>query len=67
MADKIEIEILEDGTFKISTDKVSMANHTNAEGLLREISTVAGGETKRVKKANAVVHEHDGIKHRHEG
>jgi hypothetical protein len=63
--DIVEIEILEDGTIKISTDKVSMANHTNAEGFLREIVSAAGGEVKRTKKAQGQMHDHDGHFHSH--
>lgn len=48
--DRIEIEILADGSFKITTDKVSMPNHTNAEGLLRAICSGAGGVVKRVRR-----------------
>lgn len=71
MADKIEIEILEDGTIKTSTDKVSMANHSNAEGFLREMARLAGGVVKRVIKGGASaahalhVHASDGHTHSH--
>lgn len=67
MADVMEIEILEDGTIKISTDKVSMPNHANAEGLIREMVTQAGGEVDRKRKGGAHVHmhEHDGHWHEH--
>ncbi len=65
MPDKMIIEILDDGRIKIDTDKISMPNHTNAEGLIREISKMAGGETTRTKKANATCHEHNGTFHSH--
>lgn len=63
--DNMEIEILEDGTIKISTDKISMANHTGAEGLIREMVKAAGGKEDRIRKANHVMHEHDGHFHSH--
>jgi hypothetical protein len=66
MADKFEIEILEDGTIKITTDKVSAANHTNADGLIRELIKEAGGVAERTKRGGHIhEHEHDGIVHSH--
>lgn len=44
MADKIKITILDDGTLKIETDKISGANHLNAHQFLAEMSRLAGGE-----------------------
>lgn len=72
--DKIEIEILPDGSFKITTDKVSMANHTNAEGLLRALCDGAGGLVKRARRylmGNSLkqaldAHASDGHTHDHE-
>jgi hypothetical protein len=64
MADKIDIEILDDGTLKISTDKVSMPNHAGAEALIREMVKAMGGEVKRTKKSGQL-HEHDGHFHQH--
>lgn len=65
MPDTITIEILEDGTIKMSTDKISAANHGGAEMLIREMVKAAGGtETKR-RKAGAHYHEHDGVFHSH--
>ena len=66
MVDKIEIEILEDGTIKMSTDKVSMPNHANAEGLIRQISADAGGEVTRTRTKKAGLHHH-GHAHEHDG
>ena len=43
MADKIQITILQDGTIRVETDKISGANHLNAEQFLREMSRLAGG------------------------
>jgi hypothetical protein len=58
--DNIQIEILDDGTIKITTDPISGANHTNAEGFLREIANLAGGETTREKRTDKkITHSHD--------
>lgn len=63
MADKIIIEILDDGTIKTETDTVSMPNHANAEGFLKEMARLAGGIVKRVLKGkHAHVH---GTQHEH--
>lgn len=47
------IEILADGTIKSTTDKISGANHANAEQFLRTSSQMVGGETRIVRRAVA--------------
>jgi len=59
--DKFEIEILIDGTIKIASDKVSGANHANAEQFFKLLAQNAGGESSRARKAG---HTHT---HTHEG
>lgn len=56
--DKIEIEILLDGTIKMSTDKISAPNHGGAEMLLREIVAMAGGQASRKAKPGHAMHTH---------
>lgn len=71
--DVIEIEILEDGTIKTVTDKVSMPNHANAEGFMRQLATYCGGFVKRVRRIAVGAsllgalheHTHDGHTHTH--
>lgn len=63
--DKIEIEVLADGTIKSSTDKVSMPNHANAESFLAQIARLAGGATTRVRKVGTHSHTHTGEKAHH--
>ena len=66
MADEIKIEILADGTIKVTTDAVSMPNHASAEGFLRLMAEMAnGGEQNRARKAG-VHHHHHGHEHVHE-
>ena len=48
--DKIKITILEDGTIKVDSDRVSMPNHMNAEQFLRNMFTLAGGTITRTFK-----------------
>jgi len=67
--DKITIEVLDDGTIKTTTDKVSMPNHQNAEGFLKAMATLCGGTVKRVRRIGASLHSaleahtHDGHTH----
>lgn len=56
--DILNIEILEDGGYKIETDKVSMANHTNAEGLIRNLVKDMGGQANVQKRKEGHVHHH---------
>ncbi len=59
--DTLEIEILDDGTIKVTSPKISAANHMNADQLLGFIAKLAGGETKiekRIKSAHTHEHAH---------
>lgn len=66
MADKIIVEFLDDGNFKLTTDAVSGPNHANAETLFREIATQAGGKVTRRRRVDihAMLHAHE---HAHAG
>lgn len=59
--DEMIIEVLEDGSLKVSTDKVSMPNHVNAEGFIRAMAAQAGGAVSRTRKG----HAHHGHSHSH--
>jgi hypothetical protein len=61
--DKIQIEILADGTIKFTTDPISGPNHVNAEQFLRMVGQLAGGETTRERRKDAHQHQHE---HEHE-
>jgi hypothetical protein len=67
--DNIQIEVLDDGTIKVTTDPISGANHANAEGFLNFMARMAGGETTRSKRTDKpVTHthtDHHGHKHTH--
>jgi hypothetical protein len=69
MPDTIKITVLEDGTIKTETDKVSMPNHANAEAFLRDIGRLAGGPvTRKAKHGFVLSHTHthqDGHAHNH--
>jgi hypothetical protein len=50
MADRIEIEILEDGEIRFSTDSISKKNHASADEFFAQIEKLAGGKTVKQKK-----------------
>ena len=56
--DALAIEILDDGTIKISTDSISPANHLSADNFLKFISELVGGETTKTKNRHAHTHQH---------
>ena len=56
--DILEIEILDDGTIKVTTDQISPANHLSADQFLKFISEMAGGETTKTKNRHAHTHQH---------
>jgi len=61
--DEIIFEILEDGTIKMSTNKISAANHLSAGQLLEQVQRLAGGPTTRESKRTGSLHTH--IDHHH--
>lgn len=52
--DNIKITILDDGTIKVETDKISGPNHLNAEQFLREMSRLAGGTVEIKSKKSTL-------------
>lgn len=48
--DSMTIEILPDGTLKITTDKISAPNHANAEQFLRDTAKLMGGPVTQRKR-----------------
>ncbi len=63
--DKMEIKILDTGTVRVSTDKISAANHVSAEAFLHCIQTAIGGKVTVRQKPGTVAHSHGGIMHTH--
>jgi len=41
--DSIRIKIETDGTIKLITDEISLANHATAEDVIQQIITLSGG------------------------
>jgi len=54
--DRMIITVLDDGTIKTETDKISAPNHSNAEAFIREMFALAGGQAKRTLKTGASLH-----------
>ena len=48
--DSMNITILEDGTIKVETDKISQVNHMTAEAFMRNMATACGGHQERKHK-----------------
>lgn len=61
--DVIEIEFLDNGVIRTTTDPISGANHTNAEGLLASLATLAGGPVEIAQRHGH--HHHHGEEHNH--
>lgn len=64
--DNVKFTILEDGTIKIETDKVSMPNHANAEKFLHDCVKLAGGKADRKHKHGGIMHSHTHGEEEHE-
>lgn len=68
-SNEITVEILNDGSVKITTGTFEGAKHAAAEAMLREIAS-ALGDTKRTRKPGAPVHHHhhdSEHEHNHQG
>jgi hypothetical protein len=65
--DVIQIEVLDDGTIKATTDPISSANHLSADKFFRLLQERAGGATVRNKRSNTHTHVHEGEKEHSHG
>lgn len=66
MADTINLEILEDGTVRISTDKISAGNHRQADEVLAAIDALLAGAVETKHKHGHThnhTHTHNHVKH----
>ena len=57
--DSIHVEILSDGTLKITTEGIGTANHRNADDLLRLVDQLMGGVTASKRNPVARSHRHN--------
>ena len=58
MSDIMEISILDDGTIRVETDKISGPQHLNAEQFLKRIGDLAGGGVTRNRRGHVHGHDH---------
>jgi len=56
--DKIEVEILEDGTASVKTEGISDVNHFSADELLEAISAELGGEVITKQREHPIWKRH---------
>lgn len=56
--DELLIDILPDGSLKISIDPVSAANHGSAERLLKTVIDSLGGDVTTKHKHGGKMHQH---------
>lgn len=65
--DTIEVEILDDGTVKLTTGTVGAANHRSADELLSFLARELGGSVQREKRGRGHhhTHAHGKATHRH--
>jgi len=56
MSDRIEIEILPDGTIKSVTEAIGIENHQSAEGFFGMISRLTGGAWRRERRGKLAKH-----------
>ena len=63
--DNVEVEILPDGTIKLTSDPISAPNHVSATEFFKTVGRLSGGEIKTMKRKDKkhVHHTHD---HDHE-
>jgi Cu2+-containing amine oxidase len=61
--DKFTVTVQDDGTIKVETDAIGMANHGNAEEFMRFLARAMGGEVTRTKTGQTHSHAHQ---HSHE-
>jgi methylmalonyl-CoA mutase cobalamin-binding subunit len=57
--DKFTVTVQDDGTIKVETDAIGMANHANAEEFMRFLARAMGGEVIRTKTGQTHSHAHE--------
>ncbi|MDE2106355.1 MAG: hypothetical protein KGL39_54570 [Patescibacteria group bacterium] len=65
MADEIDVEVLADGSLKITTDRISGPNHLSAEKLLRDLEEIAATPAQKVRRGRTHTHNHKHLEQEH--
>ena len=63
--DSIRITIETDGTIKLVTDEISLANHATAEDVIQQILTLSGGALQRNQRSTHTHRHHSTDEHLH--
>lgn len=63
--DSIRIKIETDGTIKLITDEISLANHATAEDVIQQIITLSGGSLQSSRRSTHTHHHHQADQHLH--
>lgn len=62
--DQMQITLLDDGSLKIETDRISQANHMTAEAFLRNVAQAAGGTQDRKHKQGIIGAARHALQHK---
>jgi hypothetical protein len=64
--DILTITILENGDIKTETPKISIANHSKADGFFAVLRGLCGGlQSRKARVAGVSVHSHGSVSHSH--
>lgn len=63
--DVIDLEVLENGTLKITTPSLSDVNHARADALVQKLLELIGGDVVVERKQEEGHHHHEGTHHHH--
>ena len=63
--DSIRIKIETDGTIKLITDEISLANHATAEDVIHQIITLSGGSLQTSRRSTHNHNHHQADEHLH--
>ena len=65
--DILDLEILADGTVKVTTPHISAANHRSADEFMTFLARECGGEVTKTKRKQGHVHAHEGTSIKSQG
>lgn len=64
--DEIKVEILADGSLRLSTGAVSAGNHRQADDLMKALDQLMAGKVEiKSKKSHSHSHSHEHEHHKH--
>lgn len=57
--DTLDLEVLSDGTIKVTTPHISAANHRSADEFMTFLARECGGEVTKTRRKQGHTHAHD--------